>query len=561
VIWVACIPLTVNDGTWADYFRTTALQFVPGNGSTVSSGKVRVSSADTTPDYLSSKITAGTGIIINTLNPGANEELEIEVDSSVLTFALDDLTDVIITAPADKDELYYDSGTSKWVNGKITVLKTGDNMTGTLSITSTEPSIVILSSYTAIALDASAHQGALATNSVNQNGNSMTSLLASVGLRGLAAITGASGTATGAAGMSGQAVKSGGGTLTWGVALHAETNTKSAGTLTNSVGVYIAAQTAGTNNYGIYQAGAGLNRLNDQMSIIGSADRIQEIIRANATQTASLVEWQDSAGNVYASVTGAGIIQAGRIGTDGEMRIQASGGVIYRMFGNGSQLAFDTVAGGGIFRFRKGGAVSGSTVNVEILQVTTLSTQGNGRIFMNTSESAGNVWATVGMHANAIPASYSLIISNPASQTGLTPLALRAIASQTGDLQKWQASGGTDLLAVAVGGHLTFADAVNIIVGTTTGTKIGTGTTQKLSLWNKTPIVQPTALTTQLTTLTHTAPGVDDFAVQDFVDVSLGAGWAFANHDEANTVLKAIANLQTRFSELETRLSNFGFLP
>lgn len=32
----------------------------------------------------------------------------------------------------------------------------------------------------------------------------------------------------------------------------------------------------------------------------------------------------------------------------------------------------------------------------------------------------------------------------------------------------------------------------NIILGTTTGTKIGTGTTQKISFWNKTPIVQPT---------------------------------------------------------------------
>jgi len=39
---------------------------------------------------------------------------------------------------------------------------------------------------------------------------------------------------------------------------------------------------------------------------------------------------------------------------------------------------------------------------------------------------------------------------------------------------------------------LTAADGENIIVGTTTGTKIGTATSQKLSLWNATPIVQPT---------------------------------------------------------------------
>jgi len=37
----------------------------------------------------------------------------------------------------------------------------------------------------------------------------------------------------------------------------------------------------------------------------------------------------------------------------------------------------------------------------------------------------------------------------------------------------------------------------NMLLGTTTGTKFGTATSQKLSFWNKTPIVQPTtAITT-----------------------------------------------------------------
>ncbi len=38
------------------------------------------------------------------------------------------------------------------------------------------------------------------------------------------------------------------------------------------------------------------------------------------------------------------------------------------------------------------------------------------------------------------------------------------------------------------------ADAGDITVGTTTGTKIGTATTQKLGFFNKTPVVQPTAV-------------------------------------------------------------------
>lgn len=37
----------------------------------------------------------------------------------------------------------------------------------------------------------------------------------------------------------------------------------------------------------------------------------------------------------------------------------------------------------------------------------------------------------------------------------------------------------------------TWGDAVNIVLGTTTGTKIGTATTQKLGFFNATPVVQP----------------------------------------------------------------------
>jgi hypothetical protein len=51
--------------------------------------------------------------------------------------------------------------------------------------------------------------------------------------------------------------------------------------------------------------------------------------------------------------------------------------------------------------------------------------------------------------------------------------------------------GGGVVVANFNSGGLTMTEAKNIILGTTTGTKIGTGTTQKLGFWNATPIVQP----------------------------------------------------------------------
>jgi hypothetical protein len=44
---------------------------------------------------------------------------------------------------------------------------------------------------------------------------------------------------------------------------------------------------------------------------------------------------------------------------------------------------------------------------------------------------------------------------------------------------------------IADGGDTTWADAVNMVFNTTTGTKIGTTTAQKIGFWNATPIVQP----------------------------------------------------------------------
>jgi hypothetical protein len=61
---------------------------------------------------------------------------------------------------------------------------------------------------------------------------------------------------------------------------------------------------------------------------------------------------------------------------------------------------------------------------------------------------------------------------------------------------------GTTRLTVGASGSFTVADAQDIAVGTTTGTKIGTATTQKLGFYNAAPVVQPAAVTDITTTAT-----------------------------------------------------------
>lgn len=68
--------------------------------------------------------------------------------------------------------------------------------------------------------------------------------------------------------------------------------------------------------------------------------------------------------------------------------------------------------------------------------------------------------------------------------------------------------------AISCGGLFSIID-YNIVFGTTTGTKIGTATTQKLSFWNATPIVQPTTAVAAATFVANTSLIANDTATFD----------------------------------------------
>lgn len=55
-----------------------------------------------------------------------------------------------------------------------------------------------------------------------------------------------------------------------------------------------------------------------------------------------------------------------------------------------------------------------------------------------------------------------------------------------------QTDGTTRISISGTTGDITVADSENIIFGTTTGTRLGTSTSQRIGFWNATPIVQPT---------------------------------------------------------------------
>lgn len=103
----------------------------------------------------------------------------------------------------------------------------------------------------------------------------------------------------------------------------------------------------------------------------------------------------------------------------------------------------------------------------------------------------------------------------------------------------------------------TLADGVDIAVGTTTGTKLGTATTQKLGFWNATPVVRPGAFTQTYATADRTlsayTPDVENSAYTG-IDNAQG-GTPYAQLTDLNALRVAVENLRA-FAEDAAQLLN-----
>lgn len=89
--------------------------------------------------------------------------------------------------------------------------------------------------------------------------------------------------------------------------------------------------------------------------------------------------------------------------------------------------------------------------------------------------------------------------------------------SEVGDLGFYvKASGAAAGLVLTLSsGSLTVADPYNFVFGTSTGTKLGTSTSQKIGIWNATPIVQPTTAIAAATFTANTSAIANDTATFD----------------------------------------------
>lgn len=153
---------------------------------------------------------------------------------------------------------------------------------------------------------------------------------------------------------------------------------------------------------------------------------------------------------------------------------------VWRMGTTGTNMVFGTEKGSG------GGAACGLTIQTAGTAAITIGTTQNVTINAGVfTVTDGNIIQSAG---NASFSGYLLLPS------GLY---------------------GAGFAAVSIPSGAIIGDATNIAVGTTTGTKIGTAASQKIALWNATPIVQPTTAIAAATFVANTSSLANDTATYD----------------------------------------------
>ena len=249
------------------------------------------------------------------------------------------------------------------------------------------------------------------------------------------------------------------------IAIPTYTSTTNVRTITNCAGLYIAGAPVASTNVTITNGpyalwvDSGDTRLDGNVVVLGSTTTGDA-----AASTAQLIVKGGSGGNAMVTLqrTSGATIQFSWALTGGGLAFSddTNGFVAANVFGDGSQNQIYVGAKSKIT----------SDTRVCVLGATTFTSAAGTDIAGNELRIQGGLGTGAGASGNITFYTNTTLASGATAQAGT----LRVTINNLG---------------------LTIADARDIIVGTTTGTKIGTSTSQKLGFFNATPIVQPSNTT------------------------------------------------------------------
>lgn len=221
--------------------------------------------------------------------------------------------------------------------------------------------------------------------------------------------------------------------------------------------------------------GSASNMTGVMLVTSSQASKIGLTVKGAASQTANLQEWQSSAGTVLASVSSGGNISVAT--TNGSVNVGTSqAGYISigtqsdysATFSNQAAMCINTVCLGGngsgvLSVVNHTGAVNTGAVYANTLGTNNIASRSNGVTVMQIGEYVGNTKSHVGFNIASASTAAALFST---SGTTTTNLAVRAITSQTANLQEWQNSSSTALASVNASGQLTATGLVSTQTGT-----------------------------------------------------------------------------------------------
>lgn len=129
----------------------------------------------------------------------------------------------------------------------------------------------------------------------------------------------------------------------------------------------------------------------------------------------------------------------------------------------------------------------------------------------------------------------TLTVDGATTQTGALTVAAAFTASSTSTLS----------------GDVTISDAVDVVLATTTGTKIGTATSQKLGFWNATPADQPSAYTQTYSTANKTHANLTSAAVGTVAAATGAAQYGYTTPTQADAIVTAINALRDDVTDVK----------
>jgi hypothetical protein len=320
-----------------------------------------------------------------------------------------------------------------------------------------------------------------------------------------------------------------------------------------------------------YAALASPNVFTAQQFIDGSSDQVQFRVQGHSTQTSNLQTWENSAAGVLANVDGLGDLTLSHNSPLIYLNDTAGGSKINIYIKNDAAnfYIYDVTNSKNIWRYAAASQqiitdasfCANTATNTVPFYITRLGSTTEAITFgvddsdayittiqdENSAGTYGSIRFRLGSQASQNP---NFIISDFRSGSEIEVFHIdvdtgNIVINETG-LSTADFRLETDIYDAV------FVDASNdsiVLMSNSLG---------KIGVFGAAAVARQTALTAQLTTLTYTAPGTPDYAIQDFTQTN---PWGFTSHDEANSVLKVIANLQVRCAELETKLKAYGWLP